>query len=49
MAVAFKQGDIPLDGDAEALILIGLDRKIGAEEDREFDVRLLRDAAQERA
>ncbi len=40
--VAVEEGDVPGDFDAEALVLVAADGEVGAEEDGEVDVGLLR-------
>ena len=45
-AVTFEQRRVPGDLDAEALVAVGANGKIRAEEDGEIDVGLARDAAQ---
>ncbi|WP_433983026.1 hypothetical protein RBB78_14980 [Tunturiibacter empetritectus] len=49
MAVSLEQRHVPLHIHAEAFILVAANRKIRAEEDGQVDVRLLRDAAQQRS
>jgi len=47
-AIAVEQRNVPDDFDSEALVLIAADGEVRAEEDREVDVRLARDAAEQR-
>jgi hypothetical protein len=46
--VAFEQGCVPGDFDAEALVLVAADGEVGAEEDGEVDVGFAGDAAKQR-
>lgn len=48
MAIAFEKRNVPLDFNSEALVTVLPHGKIGAEEDSEVDIGLLRNPAQER-
>jgi len=46
--IAFGERRVPGDFDAEALVLVGADGEVGAEEDGEIDILLKGDAAEQR-
>ena len=48
VAIALGEWRVPGDFDAEALVLVAAQGKVGAEEHGELDVGFLRDAAQQR-
>ena len=45
--VAFEEGHVPLDGDAEAFVFVVANGEVGAKEDGEIDAGLVGDAAQQ--
>ena len=48
MVVSLNQRSVPLDADTETLILVAPDGKVRPKEHRERNIRLFRNAAQQR-